>query len=102
MDDRGIQISFTPVRGERGTFLLNVYTEEYENGSLVGIFGMLGGMIEFDPTWTDSVPDTQLAALAAEAASQLLSADQDPDTARSFRESVARELKSVARLLPGE
>lgn len=102
MDDRGIQISFTPVRDEPGTFLLNVYIEEYENGSLVGIFGLRGGMIEFDPTWINSAPDTQLAALAAEAASVALSTGQDPDTARTFRESVARELKSVARLLPGE
>lgn len=102
MEDTGIQISFTPVRDEPGTFLLNVYTEEYENGSLVGIFGILGGTIEFDPTWINSIPDTQLASLAAEAASQLLSANQDPDTVRTFRESVARELKSVVRVLPGE
>lgn len=102
MEDRGVQISFTPVRGERGTFLLNVYAEQYENGNLISIFGLLGGMIEFDPAWTDVCPDTQLAALAAEAASQLLSADQDPDAARTFRESVAREIKSVARRMPGE
>ena len=102
MVERGITMSFMPLEGEPGSYVLAIFTETITNSVFTRIDQLYGSLVEFDAAWIHSIPDDQLAALAGEVAAQLLGSRQDPDVDRTFRESIARQVESARNLMNQE
>lgn len=102
MIERGITMSFMPVEGTPGDYVLAIFAEIITAGVFTKIDQLYGSLVEFDPVWIHSIPDQQLAALAGEVTAQLLGSRQDPDVARAFRESVARQVESARNVMDRE
>lgn len=102
MIERGITMSFMPVEGTPGDYVLAIFSETITAGVFTRIDQIYGSLVEFDPVWIQSIPDEQLAALAGEVTAQVLGSRQDPDLARTFIESVAQQLKSARNIMDRE
>jgi hypothetical protein len=95
MQDRGISLHFIPRADEPGTYILSVFKDKWQMGINVLSEGVIMTQVEFDDAWVESIPDDQLIVLVMEAITQIAIIDRDPDEARTFRESVAREIKAT-------
>lgn len=99
---QGFSMTFKPVHGEDELYQLKVYSMLSINEQVTTRDLMFTAFVELDTDWANKIPPDQFAVLAAEVASQMITAQYPKDQTEQFRKDIARAVDSIVKPLVEE